>query len=100
MKNITCKDFLLKYYNNSNFVIIDLRNPKDFNNFHIPNSYNIPYQSFVSKYAYYLNHSNIYFLICEGGENSKKAASLLSKNNYNVINISDGIKSWKGPIIN
>ena len=63
-------------------------------------AYNIPFNSFISKYAYYLNHSNTYFLICEGGENSKKAASLLSKNNYNVINISDGIKSWKGPLVN
>lgn len=98
MKNITCKTLLNSYNNDYNSVIIDLRSPRDFLRGHIPNSYNIPYEMFITKFAYYLNYNKTYYLICEGGERSKECAILLSKNNYQVINIVDGFKNWKGPI--
>lgn len=100
MKNITCKDLLTKYNNNYNCIIIDLRSSYDFFKGHIPNSYNIPYEMFIKKYAFYLNHNMTYYLICEGGKRSKECTTLLLKNNYNAINISDGYQSWKGPIEN
>ncbi len=98
MKNITCKDLLTKYINNYNYIIIDLRDSFTFSKGHIPNSYNIPYELFTKKYAYYLNRTMTYYLICEGGERSKECVNLLLKNNYKAVNISDGYKNWKGPI--
>lgn len=98
MKNITCKNLLLKYINDYNTVIIDLRSQFDYLKAHIPNSYNIPYDLFIQKYAYYLNQSKTYYLICESGKRSKECTLLLLRNNYNVINITDGFINWKGPI--
>lgn len=98
MKSITCKDLLEKYSFGYNSTIIDLRSHLDFTKGHIPNSYNIPYDLFVQKYINYLSYDKVYFLICEGGERSKKCTHLLLKNNYKAINISDGYKNWKGPV--
>lgn len=98
MKNITCKELLEKYSFGYNSVIIDLRNRLDFLKGHIPSSFNIPYDLFVQKYINYLSYDKTYFLICEGGERSKKCTQLLLKNNYKAINICDGYKNWKGPI--
>ncbi len=98
MQTITCKDLLKKLSSGYKPIILDIRDRKDFITSHIPNSYNIPYETLSKKFINYLNHNNIYYIICDKGKLSKLCANLLYQNQYKVINIADGFANWKGPI--
>ena len=66
--------------NDSNIVILDVRNPGEYRNGHIPKAINIP-------------------VYCASGSRSIKAADFLSRNGFKKIyNLSRGISSYKGTL--
>lgn len=98
MKSISSKDLLSIYIHDNNCLIIDIRHPLDYAKGHIPKSFNIPFDTLIKKSILYLNKDYSYYIICKSGSKSKTACNILSKNNYTVININDGIEAWIGPI--
>ena len=73
--------------------IIDIREPYEFSRFHLPTAVNIPYQALVMYPERYLNLKDTYYLICEHGSVSYRAASLLESYGYRLISISDGYET-------
>lgn len=80
----------LKNINN----IIDIRNSQSYNNNHIPNAINIPFEKLIVEPDKYLNRKTMYYLYCRSGITSLKACEILLKKGFNVTNIIGGYESW------
>lgn len=77
-----------------NISIIDIRNSQSFNNNHIPNAINIPYEKLLISPSTYLDIHKKYYIYCQKGITSKKLTSILSRMGYQVVNISGGYEEW------
>jgi len=73
--------------------IIDTREPYEFAHYHLPTAVNIPYQTLVMYPERYLNHHDTYYLICDYGSVSHRAASILESYGYSVVSIIGGYES-------
>ncbi|EUJ21049.1 rhodanese-like domain-containing protein [Listeria aquatica] len=74
-------------------IIVDVRENHEFQAGHIPRAKNIP----LVKIASYEPQGKIY-LICATGMRSKRAAKILLKKGYEVINVRGGMSQWQGAI--
>ena len=74
--------------------IIDLRSIQSYNNNHIPNAINIPYEKLLASPGKYLNYNETYYLYCYQGITSSKVCMILSSLGYRVINIAGGYEKW------
>jgi rhodanese-related sulfurtransferase len=67
--------------------IIDVSDKYTYNNSHINNSINIPYDELINNYRKYLNKNEEYYLYCKSGKLSKRAVMILSSIGYKVYNL-------------
>ena len=74
--------------------IIDIRNIEKYNDNHLPNAYNIPYNKLIINPENYLDKDKTYYIYCQRGSTSKRLCILLNKIGYNVINIIGGYEAW------
>lgn len=65
-------------------ILIDVRNPNDYQEKHNPYSINIYYDKLLMNHQKLLNKNNKYYLICDKGNKSKRAARILSFYGYDV----------------
>lgn len=82
----------LKKLNNIN--IIDMRSIEKYNNNHIMNAVNIPFEKLLANFNKYLDKSKKYYIYCQMGIQSRKVCQILKNNGYNVVNIIGGYESW------
>ncbi|MFE0441109.1 rhodanese-like domain-containing protein [Aerococcus sp. NPDC058936] len=71
--------------------IIDVREPYEFKNGHIPGAKNIP----LSKVPNYTPKAQVY-VVCQSGMRSKRATKMLLKQGHDVINVRGGMMAWTG----
>lgn len=74
--------------------IIDIRSVQSYNNNHIPNAKNIPFEKLIINPSQYLNLNEKYYLYCQKGLSSENVCKILNNIGYNVINIEGGYESW------
>ncbi len=74
--------------------IIDIRDPDEYNDSHIPTSINIPNDKIMINPEYYLNKSKQYYIYCQYGKTSIKTCIYLNKVGYNVINLIGGYQKY------
>ena len=77
----------------TNPCIIDTREPYEFARHHLPTAINIPYQTLTMYPERYLIPGRTYYLICEHGGVSYRAASILEAYGYHAISISRGYEA-------
>ena len=76
------------------YMLVDVRQPWEFNICHLPNSINIPLGELHTTPLNLPEDKNI-FTICHHGVRSKQAAILLEQQGYlNVISLQGGIDAW------
>lgn len=93
---ITPSDFYKNYYNKKPFIL-DLRDKKDFNQFHIKGSTNIFWLDLMKKENINkLPKNKKIFLICYVGHTSSQALVILKMLGYNVTAIKFGF--GKSPV--
>ena len=92
IENINMRE--IKNYDNTNYLIIDLRNEVEYKKFHIKNAVNIPYESILNR-EMEIPKSKTLVLYCEHGGVSIIAAKVLLKRGYKVINTIGGITAYK-----
>ncbi len=71
-------------------LIVDIREPYEFTQFHFPTAKNIPYRTLLMYPEKYLNPTKTYYLICGNGSKSSRASVMLNDMGYTTINIYDG----------
>lgn len=74
--------------------IIDIRSEEKYNDNHILDAYNIPYNKLLISPNNYLDKNKIYYVYCQKGVTSSKLCSLLNSKGYNLINIIGGYEAW------
>lgn len=75
-------------------LIIDIRNLEKYNDNHILNALNIPFEQLIINYSKYLNKEKKYYIYCQRGIKSRKICLMLKQLGYNVININGGYEAW------
>lgn len=85
----------LKVDRNSQTKIIDVRMPGEYRAGHIPGAENVPLNKIE---GYTGNNNEKVYVICQSGMRSKRAASILKKKGYDVVNIRGGMSQWNGPV--
>ncbi|MCF6202063.1 MAG: rhodanese-like domain-containing protein [Methylococcaceae bacterium] len=83
--------------NNTDSIIVDVRDPHEYIKGHIENSLNLPLNKFsetVNKIEQYKKQTVI--IVCQTGTRSIAACKTLTKENFeNVYNITGGMQSWE-----
>lgn len=87
---ISLKDIDLKEY-----IIIDVRSKREFKEYHIDGSINIPLQELNIKIVKYVkNRENKILVCCQYGTRSKKAVQILKNLGFNnVYNLKGGLEN-------
>ena len=88
---------LEKNKNDPNYVPLDVRTPKEYDEGHIENAtyLNIKSKDFEAELDK-LDNNKKYFVYCKSGKRSSKGINLMKKHGFNEIyNITGGIDKWK-----
>ena len=88
---------LEKNRHNSDFAVLDVRTPEEYNEGHVENALllNIKSKDFEEELDK-LNKDKNYFIYCKSGRRSDKALKLMEKHKFkNVQSIVGGFDKWK-----
>ena len=85
--------------NDTNYQFIDVRTDSEYESGHILNSIHIPLHEIQDRLSEIdsLKNKNI-IVYCRSGARSSKATKILIESNFNVLNLSGGVLSWKGDL--
>lgn len=78
--------------------LIDIRDPYEYKNGHLPTARNIPMNEILKETDKYLDKSKEYHIICQSGRRSSETCNELNSKGYKVINISGGTGSYIRPL--
>ncbi|GKU23897.1 rhodanese-like domain-containing protein [Clostridium folliculivorans] len=78
--------------------LIDIREPYEYEDGHIPKAMNIPMGTILRDPEKYLDKEKEYHIICQSGGRSAKTCSELSTRGYKVVNVSGGTGSYLRPL--
>lgn len=80
----------------SSVIRLDVRTAKEFDEGHIPNAVNIDVlqPDFLQKALSSLSRKRTIAVNCRSGKRSKKAAELLAKKGYKVVELDAGFNGW------
>jgi rhodanese-related sulfurtransferase len=81
-----------------NVVILDVREPEEWESGHIPGAKHIPLRQ-IAKSLNELDPKQETIVVCRSGNRSGQACDFLSSMGYNVINMSGGMSKWSGDIV-
>lgn len=90
MKSITVDELRML----SGINIIDIRSKEKYNDNHILNAHNIPFDKLLIKPENYLEKEQEYYIYCQKGLQTKQLCNILNKKGYNLINIIGGYEAW------
>jgi rhodanese-related sulfurtransferase len=79
-----------------NAVLIDIREPYEFKSGSLKKAKNIPMGELLNEPEKYLKKDGTYYIFCLSGARSSRASSYLSKQGYDVVNLSGGIGAYAG----
>ncbi len=74
--------------------LIDIRSIENYNNNHIPNAINIPFDKLIKNPNNYLKYNETYYIYCQKGYSSLNVCRLLASKGYKVINVLGGYEEW------
>ncbi|MCC5890462.1 MAG: rhodanese-like domain-containing protein [Alkalibacterium sp.] len=79
----------------SKTTLLDVRMPGEYRQGHISGAKNVP----LNKIEQYKgNTEDKVYVICQSGMRSKRAAGVLSKKGYDVVNVRGGMSRWSGKV--
>lgn len=73
--------------------ILDVREPYEFKNGHIPGAKNLP----LAKVGTFTGQGPVY-VICQSGMRSSSATKQLTKMGVEAINVNGGMNQWRGAV--
>lgn len=81
-----------------NINLIDIRQPFEYRNAHLPGAKNIPMEEVLNEPEEFLDKSKEYYIICQSGNRSLRACNYLRDKGYKVINVAEGTSGYKGSL--
>ena len=99
-QQITPDEAIALMETSSDYVIVDVRTPEEFNEKHIPNAINIPNETIqTSEIPQLPDKEQMILVYCRSGNRSKQASEKLSALGYTNIAEFGGINSWPGETV-
>ena len=86
-----------KYIGKPNVLIIDLREPEEYDMGHIPGAINIPYEE-LDNYVDSFQQNYLLIFYCDRGNISLLAARDLNKYGYNIKSLFGGLRAYRGKL--
>jgi rhodanese-related sulfurtransferase len=74
-------------------AIIDVREPDEYANGHVPGAVNVPLQT-VPEAIEQLDPDKPVYLICQHGIRSERAAAFLDSRGFDTVNVLGGTAAW------
>lgn len=97
MSIITIED-LKKRLKDERLILIDVREPWEYEQGHLKGSVNVPVSNFTHSSSLELPKSATIITICEHGIRSLYAAHALEKKGYKAFSMQGGMSEWDGPV--
>lgn len=96
-KSVSVEEFTEIIKDLENVIILDVRTNEEYANGHIEKSINIDVKQdgFEEIAKSRLTKDKTIALYCRSGRRSKKAAEILTKNGYKVIELNSGYSGWQ-----
>ena len=94
----TAASLIQENQSNSNFIILDIRTPKEFNAGHIAGAHNIDFyaQSFAQEFRS-LDRQKTYLIYCRSGNRSGQLMRAIGKMDFKkVFHLQRGLVDWVG----
>ena len=99
-RQITMDEAVTIMKEESDYIILDVRTPEEYQTGHIPGAINVPNETIGTKEITELPRKDQLILVyCRSGNRSKKAAEKLSALGYSNVTEFGGILDWKGKIV-
>lgn len=76
--------------------LIDIREPYEYSSGTIKTAKNIPMGNILNDPEKYLTKDKEYYIMCQSGGRSARACDDLTRQGYNVVNVSGGMGSYAG----
>ncbi len=95
LETVSAAEFAENVVNNKKILLIDVRTPEEFNQWHLPGAKNIDYESpdFESKISE-LDIKTPYAIYCRSGRRSAEALALMGEREFNwVLDLLGGIEA-------
>ena len=95
VQEIDARELENRIANDSRLIILDVREPWEFRNGHVPNAKLIPLGQLQTRYTE-LDPEMPTAIICQSGARSQTAAALLAQKGFKqLFNVRDGTAGWK-----
>ena len=79
--------------------VVDLREPRQFHQGHIPEAIPLPADEFADRFARELDLDDEVIVVCERGLTSREAAKFLASQGFaNVATMEGGMAAYDGPL--
>ncbi len=95
MATITPQQLKQKLGSRERIVLLDVREPFEYDGWHIPGAVNIPMSHFMRGTPELTRESEI-IAICAHGQRSAAVTGILSRNGYRAFNMEGGMVEWNG----
>ena len=89
---------VLKYIQQGDSVVIDIRDRNSYREGHIPGALSMPRDEFDDN-APVLSEYRTIILCCERGATSLLLGRRLSRKGLRVLSIGGGMEAWRGPVV-
>lgn len=95
-KSVAVQEFANIISDTTTVILVDVRTAEEYGSGHIENALNIDVKQddFEKNAINMLPKDKTIAVYCRSGRRSKKAAEILSKNGYNVIELDSGYTGW------
>ena len=95
-KSVAVQEFANIIADTTTVILVDVRTAEEYGSGHIENALNIDVKQddFEEIAIKTLPKNKTVAVYCRSGRRSKKAAEILSKNGYNVIELDSGYTGW------
>lgn len=95
-KSVAVQEFANIIADTTTVILVDVRTAEEYGSGHIENALNIDVKQddFEKNAINMLPKDKTIAVYCRSGRRSKKAAEILSKNGYNVIELDSGYTGW------
>lgn len=88
----------LEQYMEKGYKVLDVREIKEYEEGHIPGAINAPLSQLQQGKFGPLSEDEQYIVICRSGNRSVTASNILSKHQFQILNVKEGMSSWTGDI--
>lgn len=88
----------IESYQEEGYIVVDVREVNEYDAGHIPGAMNKPLSELSANNLEGLDPSQQYVIVCQSGNRSQQASDILSKVDYKIVNVDQGMSSWTGAV--